>query len=220
MTKQFYHDTVRFFVIFILVMTVMLSAVSINLADALCAHDSNNSDISCNDSHFSPSKQLRNGIPFAEIQCKEGLIFLQKYDGSLACVKEQTKQKLIERKWITIKENSDVFDSLSTFDYKIKTHNTTHGSQYQISCGTVDNITYDEKSNSLIVSLSKSEKGSLQIVMPIGLLHVSNREAPFVYFVTVDDELTKFEKLTPILLRIPFDDETRQIIITGISIVN
>ena len=51
----------------------------------------------------SPSlKQIRNGIPLNEIQCKERLISVQKYDGSPACVKPVTKQHLMDRGWARI----------------------------------------------------------------------------------------------------------------------
>lgn len=50
-------------------------------------------------SKIDPLKQIQSGITFNEIQCKENLILIQKYDGSPACVTESTKQKLIERGW-------------------------------------------------------------------------------------------------------------------------
>lgn len=48
---------------------------------------------------LSPLKQFEIGILDNEIQCKESLIFITKYDGSPACVTPETKQKLIERGW-------------------------------------------------------------------------------------------------------------------------
>lgn len=46
-----------------------------------------------------PLKQFQSGITFDEIQCKESLSPIQKYDGSPACVKLETKRSLIERGW-------------------------------------------------------------------------------------------------------------------------
>jgi len=46
-----------------------------------------------------PLKQSLLGVPVFEIQCKDNLVLIQKYDGSPACVKPETKQKLIERGW-------------------------------------------------------------------------------------------------------------------------
>lgn len=48
---------------------------------------------------LSPLKQLKIGTLDNEIQCKESLLFITKYDGSPACVTPETKQKLIERDW-------------------------------------------------------------------------------------------------------------------------
>jgi len=47
----------------------------------------------------SPLKQFKSGISIDEIRCRENLVLIQKYDGSPACVKPITKQKLIERGW-------------------------------------------------------------------------------------------------------------------------
>lgn len=49
-----------------------------------------------------PLKQLKSGIPLDVIQCKENLMLvLKSSNGSPACVKPETKQKLIERGWAT-----------------------------------------------------------------------------------------------------------------------
>ena len=47
-----------------------------------------------------PLKQFRSGIPSEEIKCKEGLdLVIKVSSGSPACVKPQSKQKLLERGW-------------------------------------------------------------------------------------------------------------------------
>src|SRR3972149_6747744 len=43
-----------------------------------------------------PLKQVKLGI---EISCKPGLVMVTKYNGTPACVKPQTREKLIERGW-------------------------------------------------------------------------------------------------------------------------
>lgn len=48
---------------------------------------------------LSPLKQFQIGILDNDIKCKETLFFITKYDGSPACVKQETKSKLIERDW-------------------------------------------------------------------------------------------------------------------------
>ena len=53
---------------------------------------------------LSPLKQTKLGITAEEIQCRESLTLMQKYDGSPACVKHETKEKLEQRGWAYHKE--------------------------------------------------------------------------------------------------------------------
>lgn len=48
---------------------------------------------------LSPLKQFESGISIDNIICREQLILVQRHDGSPACVRPETKQKLIERGW-------------------------------------------------------------------------------------------------------------------------
>ncbi|MFB5606189.1 MAG: hypothetical protein ACE5R7_07870, partial [Nitrosarchaeum sp.] len=50
--------------------------------------------------YLSPLKQFKSGIPINQIQCKDSLFLIQKYDGSPACVKPETAPKLMQRGWI------------------------------------------------------------------------------------------------------------------------
>lgn len=106
------------------------------------------------------------------------------------------------------------FEDISTFNYEIESDGATYGSQYEITGGTVDKITYDSHSNSLIVSLNESEKGYITIVIQTGLLHSSD-QLPFTYFVLVDKEEVVFEQLSPMVLKIPFEKDTEEIEIIG-----
>ena len=130
---------------------------------------------------------------------------------------QETKEHLpainSKNKWVN-PELEPKQESEMTFDYVIESDNVTYGSQYQISGGIVDEITYDAHSNSLIISLNESEKGYLQIVIQTGLLH-SLDQIPFTYFVIVDEEEVIFEQLSPILLKIPFEKDTQKIEIIG-----
>ncbi|AJM93087.1 hypothetical protein [Nitrosopumilus piranensis] len=63
---------------------------------------------------LSPLKQFKSGIPINEIQCKESLILVTKYDGFPACVKSDTVSSLSQRQWgmpheflVKLVENSD-----------------------------------------------------------------------------------------------------------------
>ena len=69
-----------------------------------------------------PLKQFKDGINPEVIHCNDDLVLIQKYDGTPACVKEQTKTKLIERGWMIISSDfetqreiaKEIFKSLRT----------------------------------------------------------------------------------------------------------
>lgn len=48
---------------------------------------------------YPPLKQYHVGVPGQNIMCNEDLFLVHKYDGTPACVKPETKQKLIQRGW-------------------------------------------------------------------------------------------------------------------------
>jgi len=48
---------------------------------------------------WTPLKQFILGISIDEIQCRENLVLIQKYDSSPACVKPESITKLVERGW-------------------------------------------------------------------------------------------------------------------------
>ena len=103
----------------------------------------------------------------------------------------------------------------TTFDYEIESENVTYGSQYEITGGTVDEIRYDKHSNSLIISLNESEKGHIKIVIQTGLLYSFDKMPSTNYFVVADGKEVIFEQLSPILLKIPFEKDTKRIEIIG-----
>lgn len=44
-------------------------------------------------------KQFEAGLRYEELSCNEGFVLITKYDGTPACVKPSTIEKLVERKW-------------------------------------------------------------------------------------------------------------------------
>ncbi|MCV0371935.1 MAG: hypothetical protein K5793_00040 [Nitrosarchaeum sp.] len=53
--------------------------------------------------YLPPRNQIDNGMKPTSVKCNEGLILLQKYDGSPACVELQSISKLIKRGWTDTK---------------------------------------------------------------------------------------------------------------------
>ncbi|WP_246282159.1 hypothetical protein [Nitrosopumilus ureiphilus] len=59
---------------------------------------------------ISPLKQFKSGIPIDEIQCKESLTLVARYDGSPVCVNPETKEKLLERGWAILTPKERLYD--------------------------------------------------------------------------------------------------------------
>ena len=70
-------------------------------------------------------KLFKTGYDIDQIECKENLFLIQKHDGSPACVTLQTKEKLLERGWMTISSDfetqreiaKEIFKSLRTGEH-------------------------------------------------------------------------------------------------------
>lgn len=66
-----------------------------------------------------PLNQFQSGITFDEIQCKSSLQKILKHDGSPACVKSETKEKLEQRGWtITVQTSEDFAKQSASHDGK------------------------------------------------------------------------------------------------------
>lgn len=53
----------------------------------------------------SPLKQFKSGVPIDEIQCRDSLVLLKKYDNSPACVKPESASYLENRGWTILEQN-------------------------------------------------------------------------------------------------------------------
>ncbi|QMU55173.1 MAG: hypothetical protein GKS07_09950 [Nitrosopumilus sp.] len=56
---------------------------------------------------ISPLKQFRSGILIEETQCRESLVLVARHDGSPACVKSSSVDKLLERGFTLVKSNNN-----------------------------------------------------------------------------------------------------------------
>lgn len=128
-----------------------------------------------NASHFiqnySPLKQMQLDIAFENIQCKETLVLIQKYDGSPACVTESTKQKLIERGWgnktITV-QNSDFVIS------------------YSVTKGELISAMANLDTQSLVLDVQMIDDGNMTVKLPRGLIDSINNGKDEVFTVLVE----------------------------------
>jgi len=84
---------------------------------------------------LSPLHQRESGIALNDIHCGIDLVLIQKYDGSPACVKYETKDKLIERGWtkqVNESKYSVLADILDRCE-QIKKTGTFDGFTYSLS---------------------------------------------------------------------------------------
>jgi hypothetical protein len=162
-----------------------------------------------------PLKQFKSGVPVDEIQCKENLVLIQKYDVSTACVTESTKLKLIERGWATT--YPDTYDTKTVFE--IVKDEKIFDVEYKIKGGSVEDMVYDKDGNTLLTTIDSSGEGKFTVVIPRDLLDVKMDYCPplkanppdgrfFVLLdgkeISYDEILTTSEKRT---LQIPFTDD-------------
>ena len=78
-----------------------------------------------------PLKQIKSGIPAYEIQCNNSLVLVTKNNGSPACLKHETKTKLVERGWAKYEDGTIVQFSFCgedgfDFDGNPNKSNSTH----------------------------------------------------------------------------------------------
>lgn len=79
--------------------------------------------VSTNVFDLPPLKQIKSGVPSDEIQCKDNLELIQKYDGSPVCVKSETVPKLMQRGGIL----SEFKPTSATLDLEFKSQLTVEG---------------------------------------------------------------------------------------------
>lgn len=166
-----------------------------------------------------PLKVFKEGISVKDIVCTEGLqLIIKAEDGSPACVKPDTAQKLIERGWAKSTTygtgisplNANISNSNFTLNYSITEGNRILGIHITNNTNTV----------SLAILLDTSRNGSITLVVPPimdDMIH--NKGAQLVVLldgqevINYDETKDKIHSIT-----IPFKQGVKQIIVA--SIVN
>ena len=147
----------------------------------------------------SPLKQVKLGITLDEIQCKETLVLIQKYDGSPACVKSSTEWELIDRGWTTVTFSEDKID--------VK----------QITGAKILNFSFDDYNKSIIIQIDSFSNGQLIITIPRNVLDSKINGIDDDFFVLIDGEESDFQETKNAIERtftIPFENGTNTIEIT------
>ena len=170
-----------------------------------------------------PLKQSKSGTPVEKIRCNESLILVTKYDGSPACVKPSTAERLIERGWSKNAFNMSLDKSVDvTCTTKFEQEDRTYAVRYDITDAQITDIKKDGRASSLILSIIPESNGSLNIEVPRGLLDakMGHDLQDDIFFTLLDGyevggyaELKKTDEYR--LLQIEFEQNTNQIEIIG-----
>ena len=138
--------------------------------------------------------------------CKSELVLIQKYDGSPACVKEQTIPKLIERGWtktspIEWSSYNPIETEIGKFGkYELQKDNTIFEIKYHIEGGTdIKEIIFDKDANSIKISLTDFDAvaGSLKITLYRQLIDAKISEnVDDLFFVFIDENEVPYTETT------------------------
>ncbi len=172
-----------------------------------------------------PLKQLKYGIDPREILCNDELILIQKYDGSPACVKPETKTKLIERGWtatsITLENNS------LTAEEEVALAQSHYDKMYQANLEKMEL----ENANSTAFATEQAKKErilELEAIISNETKTLENLQTELQKKYALDPDFEKQKKRAAEILRSTFDSddipylgmtlgEDRQSLVIGIN---
>ena len=106
---------------------------------------------------------------------------------------------------------------------EIKTENDTMKIEYEITSGSVNSFTSDTNTTSLMIDITVSEDGSLNVTLPRNIIDSTYEEQDDVFYILIDgEEVMHTETVTEDCrtLTIPITKGSRQIEIIGTSTIN
>ena len=169
----------------------------------------------------SPLRQFKWGILQENIQCQTNLILMFKTeDGSPACVKPQTAQKLVERGWGML-ISSVAQQNVPILLDSIKVANTNFTINYNITGGgnKLLDANQEVKTKSLVLSLGTINDGTLIVGIPRALIDAkldnNQDEKFFVLLGGQEVAYTEAKTDTKRTLTIPFKHDSTKIEIIG-----
>lgn len=192
-------------------------------ASSTCIFGANGKPTSCNSgpyimtSYPPPLQQVESGIPANDIQCKQDLELIFKAEnGSPACVKPNTAQKLNERGWAhnTLSHSAHTIISMQTMNVT----NSNLSVNYTITNAKILDIKADKRDATIIISMQTSGDGNLNIVIPRTLVEYPNQTDPHLFVLGNGQEIDSREINTTSnerTLSIPFKADINQIEIIG-----
>ena len=106
---------------------------------------------------------------------------------------------------------------------EIKTENDTMKIEYEITSGSVNSFTSDTNTTSLMIDITVSEDGSLNVTLPRNIIDSTYEEQDDVFYILIDGEEVMHTETTDEnnrTLTIPITKGSRQIEIIGTETIN
>mgnify|MGYP003655059323 CR=1 FL=1 len=106
---------------------------------------------------------------------------------------------------------------------EIKTENDTMKIEYEITSGSVNSFTSDTNTTSLMIDITVSEDGSLNVTLPRNIIDSTYEEQDDIFYILIDgEEVMHTETVTEDCrtLTIPITKGSRQIEIIGTETIN
>jgi len=148
---------------------------------------------------MSPREQIEKGFESSDVLCNDDLELVIKHDGSPACVKPETKIKLIERGWTTV-------------DFSEEKINVE-----KISGAKILDFSFDDKNKSILVQIDSFSEGYLIITIPRNVLDSKVQGEDDEFFIIIDGREVDFKETknkTERTFTIPFESGAKEIEIT------
>lgn len=146
---------------------------------------------------LSPLKQYESGIPFDEIQCKDGLELVGKMPSAHPkCVKFESVEKLTMRGWATTNKTIELTNPQK---FVIDKNDQVFEVQYSLKGAVMETISHDVAANSVHIVLNNSVGGQMVISLPRGLIdaQIGQKSIDDVFFLLIDGEENMYgEKIT------------------------
>ena len=106
---------------------------------------------------------------------------------------------------------------------EIKTENDTMKIEYEITSGSVNSFTSDTNTTSLMIDITVSEDGSLNVTLPRNIIDSTYEEQDDIFYILIDGEEVMHTETTDEnnrTLTIPITKGSRQIEIIGTETIN
>lgn len=173
----------------------------------------------------SPLKQFKSGIPAKNTTCQVWLqLIFKSENGSPACVKPNTAQKLVERGWAMV-VTTYTQQNIPTLSNSITVPNTNFIINYDFAGnGKILGANMDTQSKSLILSLETTSNGTLTVSIPRALLDIKKNERGMgEFYILADGRETIFKEIhttqTDRIFSIPFQNGTSKIMIIATELI-